>query len=127
MFHQSKSLPDSSQSLIELSSNGVMKKFNCWGLFDGLARISQMLNVRRIEDDLTGDIDEDEIISLGESNRLVRVICIDDEGEDVDGFVCNMSSLIRRDSMIYRGKENVQHHIKKRNQRERREHFFLIR
>jgi len=78
-----------------------------------------MLNVRRIEDDLTGDIDEDEIISLGESNRLVRVICIDDEGEDVDGFVCNMSSLIRRDSMIYRGKENVQHHIKKRNQRER--------
>jgi hypothetical protein len=86
-----------------------------------------MLNVRRIEDDLTGDIDEDEIISLGESNRLVRVICIDDEGEDGDGFVCNMSSLIRRDSMIYRGKENV--HLSRREirERERREHFFLIR
>ncbi len=54
-----------------------------------------MLNVRRIEDDLTGDID-DELISLDESTRLVTVICIDDEGEDVDGFVTNLSSLIRR-------------------------------
>jgi hypothetical protein len=59
-----------------------------------------MLNVRRIEeDDLTSDIDEEEeLISLGESIRFVKVMCIDDEGEDVDGFVTNLSSLIKIDS-----------------------------
>jgi hypothetical protein len=65
--HQTKSLPDSSQSLIEFSSNGVIKSS------DGLARISQMLKVRRIEGDLSKCIDE---------------------------FVCNFSSFIRRDSMV---------------------------
>jgi len=58
-----------------------------------------MLNVRRIEDDLTGDIEE-ELISIDEYIRFVKVICMDDndEGEDVDGFVTNLSSLIRIDS-----------------------------
>lgn len=87
---------------------------------DGLARISQMLNVRRVEDeeelheDLIGEIcDEDEelvergeeLILLGERIRLVtepslvKVICgVDDEGGvgkdgDGDGLVFNLSSL----------------------------------
>ncbi len=100
-------LPDSSQSLIEplISSSSSkfdccsIKNFNGWVDDDGLARISQMLNVRRIEDDLTGDIEE-ELISIDEYIRFVKVICMDDndEGEDVDGFVTNLSSLIRIDS-----------------------------
>jgi hypothetical protein len=86
---------------------------------EGLARISQMLNVRRVEDeeelhdDLIGEIcDEDdefveigeELILLGERIRLVnepnlvKVICgVDDggvgKGGDGDGFVLNLSSL----------------------------------
>jgi hypothetical protein len=88
---------------------------------EGLARISQMLNVRRVEDeeelhdDFIGEIcdEEDELVEigeelilLGESIRLVneqpnfvKLICgVDDgggvgKGGDGDGFVFNLSSL----------------------------------
>jgi len=49
---------------------------------DGLARISQMLNVRRIEDDLTGEIDDDD-------EEVIRML---GDGKDVDGSVTNVSS-----------------------------------
>jgi len=86
---------------------------------EGLARISQMLNVLRVEDeeelhdDLIGEIcdEEDEFVEIGEElillgerirlvnePSLVKVICdVDDggvgKGGDGDGFVFNLSSL----------------------------------
>lgn len=94
---------------------------------EGLARISQMLNVRRLEDeeelhdDLIGEIcDEDdefveigeELILLGERIRLVnepnlvKAICdVDDgggvgKGGDGDEFVFNLSSLPVEDTIV---------------------------
>jgi hypothetical protein len=59
---------------------------------DGLASISQILNVRRLEFDFIDDTDE-EFMVFGERKQFVAVICFFVELKFSNGFVNILSSL----------------------------------